>query len=43
VYINKETEIIIAMSVDDLFIFGKDMPNLNALKAQLNEEYKMKG
>ena len=42
VYINKTTEIIIAMWVDDLIIFGKDMASINALKAQLNEEYEMK-
>ena len=35
-------EIIIAMWVDDLIIFGKDMASINALKAQLNEEYEMK-
>jgi len=38
VYINKETDIIIAMWVDDLIIFGKDMASINNLKAQLNEE-----
>ena len=42
VYINKTTGIIIAMWVDDLIIFGKDMPSINALKEQLNEEYEMK-
>ena len=42
VYINKTTEIIVAMWVDDLIIFGKDMASINALKAQLNEEYEMK-
>jgi hypothetical protein len=42
VYINKETDIIIAMWVDDLIIFGKDMASINDLKAQLNEEYEMK-
>ena len=42
VYINKTTEIIIAMWVDDLIIFGKDMASINTLKAQLNEEYEMK-
>ena len=31
------------MWVDDLVIFGKDMISINALKEQLNEEYKMKG
>src|SRR5579859_3643722 len=38
VYINKTTGIIIAMWVDDLIIFGKDMTSINALKAQLNEK-----
>ena len=42
VYINKETDVIIAMWVDDLIIFGKDMASINDLKAQLNEEYEMK-
>jgi hypothetical protein len=42
VYINKGTDIIIAMWVDDLIIFGKDMANINDLKAQLNKEYEMK-
>jgi hypothetical protein len=35
-------EIILAMWVDDLIIFGKDMVSINALKEQLNEEYEMK-
>ena len=30
------------MWVDDLIIFGKDMANINDLKAQLNKEYEMK-
>jgi len=30
------------MWVNDLIIFGKDMPSINALKVQLNEEYEMK-
>ena len=42
VYINKETDIIIAMWMDDLIIFGKDMASINDLKTQLNEEYEMK-
>jgi hypothetical protein len=42
VYINKETDATIAMWVDDLIIFGKDMASINDLKAQLNEEYEMK-
>src|SRR5271169_1751073 len=32
VYINKETDAIVAMWVDDLIIFGKDMALLHALK-----------
>ena len=42
VYMNKETNTIIAMWVDNLIIFSKDIASINALKAQLNEEYKMK-
>jgi len=42
VYINKMTGIIIAMWVDDIIIFGKDMTSVNDLKAQLNDEYEMK-
>src|SRR5579859_4533286 len=42
VYINRDTDIIIAMWVDDLIIFGKDMASINDLKAQLNEAYEMK-
>jgi len=42
VYINRGTDVIIAMWVDDLIIFGKDMANINDLKAQLNKEYEMK-
>jgi Reverse transcriptase (RNA-dependent DNA polymerase)/gag-polypeptide of LTR copia-type/Integrase core domain/GAG-pre-integrase domain/Domain of unknown function (DUF4219) len=42
VYINSDTDVIIAMWVDDLIIFGKDMASINDLKAQLNEEYEMK-
>src|SRR5277367_6176897 len=42
VYINKENGIILAMWVDDLIIFGKDLNSVNDLKAQLSEEYEMK-
>jgi hypothetical protein len=42
VYINKTTEIILAMWVDDLIIFGKDVASIKDIKAQLNEEYEMK-
>src|SRR5579859_6527020 len=42
VYINKTTDIIIAMWVDDFIIFGKNMASINSLKAQLNKEYEMK-
>src|SRR5579859_3593957 len=41
-YINKTTDIIIAMWVDDFIIFGKNMASINSLKAQLNKEYEMK-
>jgi len=41
-YVNKEMEIIIAMWVDDLIIFGKDIASINSFKVQLNEEYEMK-
>ena len=36
------TKIIIAMWVDDLIIFGKNMISINKLKAQLNEEYELR-
>ena len=42
VYVNKDTGVIIAMWVDDLIIFGKDMASIQALKAALNKEYEMK-
>src|SRR5579859_8019846 len=42
VYINRDTDIIIAMWVDDLIIFSKDMASINDLKVQLNKEYEMK-
>jgi len=42
VYINKETGIIIAMWVDDLIIFGRDMTHINVLKSALKAEYEMK-
>ena len=34
--------IILAMWVDDLIIFGKDMPAINKLKQQLQNEFEMK-
>ena len=42
VYINEKTGIIIAVWVDDLIIFGKGMSEINAIKAQLREEFEMK-
>ena len=42
VYINKQTGIIIAMWVDDLMIFGKDLISIDAVKQKLKEEYEMK-
>jgi len=42
VYINKETGVIIVMWVNDLIIFGRDMKDINMLKAALKEEYEMK-
>ena len=41
-YVNKETGVIIAMWVDDLIIFGKDMVGINSLKEALKEEYEIK-
>jgi len=42
VYINKQTGVIIAMWVDDLMIFGKDLISIDAVKQKLKEEYEMK-
>ena len=42
VYINKTMDIIIALWVDDLIIFDKDLGSIEDLKAQLNKEYEMK-
>jgi len=42
VYVNKDTGVIIAMWVDDLIIFGKDMASIQDLKMVLNKEYEMK-
>jgi len=42
VYINEAMNVIIAMWVDDLIIFGKDIASILDLKAQLNAEYEMK-
>ena len=42
VYINNTTGIILAMWVDDLIIFGKDMSTIDELKQQLRSEFEMK-
>src|SRR5579859_8128408 len=42
IYINRLTGIIIAIWVDDLMIFGKDMVRINKLKAELGKEFEMK-
>ena len=42
VYVHGRTGVIIAMWVDDLIIFGRDIADIEDLKAQLNEEYEMK-
>jgi hypothetical protein len=42
VYVNKDTGIILAMWVDDLLIFGKNMDQINELKAQLQGQFEMK-
>jgi hypothetical protein len=42
VYVNRDTGVLIAMWVDDLIIFGKDMTSIQDLKAVLNKEYEMK-
>jgi hypothetical protein len=42
VYVNKTTGIIIAMWVDDLIIFGKNLSDVENLKTQLKAEYEMK-
>jgi len=42
VYINRETGVIIAMWVDDLIIFAKDIISISNLKGQLRDEYEMK-
>ena len=41
IYINKTSGIIIAMWVDDLLIFGKDINGINSLKQQLRQEFEM--
>jgi hypothetical protein len=42
IYVNKTTKIIIAMWVDDLVIFGKNLSDVENLKTQLKAEYEMK-
>jgi hypothetical protein len=42
VYVNEETGVIIAMWVDDLVIFGKNLKDVDDLKAKLKAEYEMK-
>ena len=41
VYVSKNTEVIIAIWVNDLIIIEKDMINIQALKVALNKEYEM--
>lgn len=42
VFINHETQVIIALYVDDLLIFAKDLSRINVVKSFLDKEYKMK-
>ena len=42
VYINREMGVIIAIWVDDLIIFGRDMVDINNVKEALKKEYEMK-
>src|SRR5438045_2092145 len=42
VYVHPVTKVIVAIWVDDLIIAGKDMKDINELKAQLKEEFEMK-
>ena len=42
VYVHGRTGVIIAMWVDDLMIFGKDIADIEDLKERLSEEYEMK-
>ena len=42
VYVHRRMEVIIAMWVDDLMIFGKNITDIEDLKAQLNAKYEMK-
>ena len=42
VYINKGTGVIVAIWVDDLIIFGKDLVGVDLLKRQLKEAFEMK-
>ena len=41
-YVHPVTKVIVAIWVDDLIIAGKDMKDINELKAQLKEEFEMK-
>ena len=42
VYINKETGVIITICVDALIIFGREMADINSLRAALKADYEMK-
>lgn len=42
VFINKTTHVIIALYVDDLLIFAKNMAPINKVKSELFKEYKIK-
>jgi hypothetical protein len=42
VYINKDTGLIIALWVDDLLIFGKNVSNIGGIKQQLRDKFEMK-
>ena len=42
VYVNKGTSVIVAIWVDDLIIFGKDLVGVNLLKMQLRMKFEMK-
>src|SRR5271154_5511404 len=42
VYVNPTTLVIIALWVDDLMIFAKDIGTLNNVKVKLKESFKMK-
>ena len=42
VFVNTSTRVIIALYVDDILIFAKSLTTINAVKAELHKEYKMK-